>query len=116
MADFIACGRCSFFLAGYRVIHGVEALQRAADESDDDWLRLEWDHETQRLVQDSYGSRLDISFYYYDGRCPECQRRYVICSEEDAIDLESEREESAEEQETWEPREPSLLQVELTIS
>ena len=116
IADFIACGRCSFFLAGYRVIHGIEALRRAAEQSDDEWLQLAWDRQTQRLVQDSYGSRLDVSFYYYDGRCPECQRRYVISPEDDEMSMETEDEEPGEQQEAPDPAEPSMLCMELSIN
>ena len=88
--DFVACGRCSFFLAGYRVLHGMEALKEAAEASDDEWLVLRWDMATKQLVQKSYGSRLDIEFYYFDGRCPECQRRFVIEAGEQAVEEEVE--------------------------
>lgn len=77
MADFVPCGRCSFFLSGYRAIHGLEVLEETAEENDGDWLLLPWNHETRRLVQDSYGNRLDVDLYYIDGRCPECRRRFV---------------------------------------
>lgn len=77
MADFVPCGRCSFFLAGYRAIHGLEVLESAAGESDGDWLALPWNDETRRLLQDSYGRRLDIEHFFLDGHCPECHRRFV---------------------------------------
>ena len=78
MLNFLACGRCSFFLAGYRVIHGTEELERAASSGEDAWLSLSWDAETRRLTQHSYGCRLDIDLTYFDGRCRECQRRFVV--------------------------------------
>ena len=111
MADFVACGRCSFFISGYRVIHGVDELKQAAEGSDEQWLALDWDLETRRLVQSSYGARLDIDFYYFDGRCPECQRRYVIGVAESA-----EEPEYAGAENEVEAAEPSILRLELTIT
>lgn len=109
MADFVTCGRCSFFLAGYRALHGVENLEQAAQESEDEWLTLAWDQDTRRLVQSSYGSRLDIEFYYFDGRCPECQRRFVIgAGEAPAPADDGEPEEGMPE-----PGEPSTLHLAL---
>lgn len=116
MADFFACGRCSFFLAGYRVLHGTEAIEQAAEASSDQWLTLKWDHETRRLVQASYGSRLDIDFFYFDGRCPECQRRYVIGEEVLEPDVEQEDAEGEQkEQQTGAGREPSTLKMALAL-
>jgi len=75
--NFVACGRCSFFLAGYRTIHGQDDLEARAEQVEKGWLRLGWNHETRRLVQDSFGNRLDQELMYFDSRCPECQRRFV---------------------------------------
>lgn len=111
IADFVACGRCSFFLTGYRVLHGKEKLREEAETSGDEWLVLTWDHDTRQLVQRSYGSRLDIEFYYYDGRCPECQRRYVIGAKE--LPIGAEEEEWTVEQGQEAP-EPSTLHMALT--
>lgn len=77
VSDFVACGRCGFFLSGYRVIHGLENLQAAVENPGGKWLHLDWSQETRNLVQKSYGGRLDIELYHYDSRCPECQRRFV---------------------------------------
>lgn len=112
IADFIACGRCSFFLTGYRVLHGKDKLKEAAEASENQWLALSWDHETRQLVQSSYGSRLDVDFYYYDGRCPECQRRFVIGAGE-LPNGEEETEESGEG--AQEAPEPSTLHMALTV-
>lgn len=112
--DFVACGRCSFFLAGYRVIHGLEALREAAEASGEDWITLRWDHATRRLVQDSYGSRLDIEFYYFDGRCPECQRRFVIGAEDAGAEMVAEEAQGDGDEAAWELPEPSMLRVALT--
>lgn len=75
--DFVACGRCSFFLSGYRVIHGLDNLEAAVENQSGKWLGLDWNQETRRLVQKSYGGRLDVELYHYDSRCPECQRRFI---------------------------------------
>lgn len=80
MENFLACDRCSFFLAGYRVLHGLEDIEQAVETSDGDWLMLSWDTRTRELLQKSYGGRLDIEFFYFDSQCPVCQRRYVYAS------------------------------------
>ena len=77
IGDFVACGRCSFFLSGYRVIHGLDSLQAAIENQSGKWLELAWNQETRHLVQKSYGGRLDVELYHYDSRCPECQRRFI---------------------------------------
>lgn len=77
IGDFVACGRCSFFLSGYRVIHGVDNLETAAENRSGKWLHLDWNQETRNLVQKSYGGRLDVELYHYDSRCPECRRRFI---------------------------------------
>lgn len=77
LRNFVACDRCSFFLAGYRVIHGLDDLEAAASTQSDQWLSLSWDRETRHLLQKSYGGRLDVDLYYYDSHCPACQRRFI---------------------------------------
>lgn len=77
LRNFVACDRCSFFLAGYRVIHGLENLETAVKNQADNWIALSWNEETGRLLQKSYGGRLDVALYYYDGRCPVCGRRFT---------------------------------------
>lgn len=77
LENFYACDRCSFFVAGYRVLHGLESVDRAAEESDGSWLMLVWDRPTRLLLEKSYGSQLDIELFYFDGQCPRCQRRFV---------------------------------------
>lgn len=89
LKQFVACGRCGYFLAGYRVLHGVEALEEAAAECDDGWLELIWDQQTRHLVHQSYGVRPEPDFFYYDICCEECQRRIVY---EDDEELEEEME------------------------
>lgn len=114
IADFVACGRCSFFLTGYRVLHGENRLREAAEASEEEWLALSWDHDTRHLVQSSYGSRLDIDFYYYDGRCPECQRRFVIGAGQ-LPDGERDEEWGEEQEPEQETPEPSTLHMALTL-
>jgi hypothetical protein len=80
--NFVPCGRCSFFLVGYRTIHGQEDLEARAQQVEDGWLPLGWNHETRRLVQESFGNRLDQELMYFDSRCPECQRRFVYEAKE----------------------------------
>ena len=75
---FIACGRCGYFLTGYRVLHGLATLEKATDALENGWLSLQWDNETRQLVQKSYGIRTDISLYHFEIACPECQRRLVF--------------------------------------
>lgn len=113
-ADFVSCGRCSFFLAGYRVLQGLDALQQAAEQRDEAWLVLRWNHAMRKLVQDSYGSRMDIEFYYYDGRCPECQRRFVIGQQDEPAAIEAEgEEEPGDSEQAWQAPEPDVLRVAL---
>lgn len=77
LENFYACDRCSFFIAGYRVLHGLESVDRAAEESDGSWLVLTWDRPTWLLLEKSYGNQLDVELSYFDGQCPRCQRRFV---------------------------------------
>jgi len=74
---FAACGRCSFFLAGYTVAGGEGALETAVAYRGNHWLYLNWSHAVANLVHKSYGSRVDIQSYHFEGRCQECQRRFV---------------------------------------
>jgi hypothetical protein len=82
--EFLPCGRCSFFLAGYRVLHGVDHVSAMAEKVKDGWLELRWDEEVRELVQQSYGGELDIELFHYDSRCPECLRRYTYHAGENA--------------------------------
>lgn len=77
LRNFVACDRCSFFLVGYQVIHGRDNLHAAAENRSERWLTLSWDEETRHLLQTSYGGRLDVDLYYYDGHCPACRRRFT---------------------------------------
>ncbi len=85
---FAACGRCSYFWAGYRVIFGQEALATAVAQSESGWLELEWNMQMPELVHKSYGVRLDISHLHYEGSCQECRRTfaYEAAENEDETD------------------------------
>lgn len=76
-ARFAACGRCSFFWAGYKVIFGESAQETAVAQSESGWLNLEWNSQMHELLFKSYGIRLDQNFYHYEGCCKECRRRFV---------------------------------------
>jgi hypothetical protein len=71
---FAVCGRCSFFVAGYKLLVGNEAWETAVNQTDGRWLRLIGSNDVAQLVGRSFGSRLDIDCFHYEGRCPECQR------------------------------------------
>lgn len=74
---FAACGRCSYFWAGYRVIFGEDALATAVAQNESGWLYLEWNLQMPELVHKSYGVRLDITHFHYEGCCKECRRTFV---------------------------------------
>ena len=74
---FAACGRCGYFLTGYRVIHGLEALREAAAAAENNWVTLTWDLPTRELIKKSFGVRTDIEFYYLDHACTDCQRHLI---------------------------------------
>ncbi|MCA9956628.1 MAG: hypothetical protein KC434_17990 [Anaerolineales bacterium] len=74
---FAACGRCSYFWAGYRVLFGLEELETAVAHSKSGWLELLWDEQMTELVVKSYGVPLDNGYYHYDGCCEECRRHFI---------------------------------------
>jgi hypothetical protein len=82
-AIFLACGRCCYFLAGYRVVCGVEDLEAAVENSKAGWLQLTWNHAMRELVYKSFGSRVDVDFFHYEGSCPECRRHFICESGQD---------------------------------
>lgn len=72
---FAACGRCSFFFVGYRVLVGLDAVKEDVKQQSD-WLNLRWSHGMRDLVSRSYGVRLDVDHVRYEACCPECQRPF----------------------------------------
>ena len=82
-ARFAGCGRCSYFWAGYRVLHGVTAMETAVAESKSGWLQLAWDSKMPDLIYKTFGVRLDISHFHYEGCCKECCRHFIYRVAED---------------------------------
>lgn len=76
-ARFAGCARCSYFWAGYRVIHGVAELETAVAHAHSGWLDLEWDTKMPELILKTYGVRMDIAHFHYEAVCKECRRRFI---------------------------------------
>ena len=95
VAHFAACGRCSYFLAGYRVLHGVENLETAVSQSPADKLDLSWNFDMRDLLTKSYGITFDIDHLHIEAVCPECGRQYNYSAgddkKEDAFHIEMSR-------------------------
>jgi hypothetical protein len=81
--SFVACGRCSFFLSGYRIIH--DDFSQAVENSENGWLELTWNNDTNNLIHKSYGSRISHDTYHYEAVCSECLRAFQF----DASDEET---------------------------
>lgn len=79
MTDFAACGRCSYFWAGYRVIAGEKGVETAVNGAEDGWLTLIWNQTMRELVHKSYGAMVDADFFHYESCCQECHRIFT-CS------------------------------------
>ncbi len=77
VADYFAgCPRCSFFLAGYRLV--CQDFDEAAAGAVDDWLDLSWNLAVRNLVGKSYGHALSEPFEAFQGVCPECMRAFTV--------------------------------------
>jgi hypothetical protein len=75
-AAFFACGRCSFFLAGYRLI--FSDFDEAVEKSKGNYLTLSWNHAVRQLIQESYGSQLEEDAYHFQWSCKECRRAFAF--------------------------------------
>lgn len=75
---FVVCGRCGFFLAGYRALAGLETLQQAAVEAADNWVTLPWNERAPALLEKSYGFYIFSDVIHQQERCEECGR-VVLC-------------------------------------
>jgi hypothetical protein len=73
---FVACPRCSFFLAGYGLIH--DDLGASMENTAGKWLDLTWSISTRRLVQKSYGVMINQIDSHYEGICGDCRRAFVF--------------------------------------
>ena len=74
--SFVACPRCSFFLAGYSLIH--DDLDVSIENTAGKWLDLTWSISTRRLVQKSYGIMINQIDFHYEGVCVDCRRVFVF--------------------------------------
>jgi hypothetical protein len=74
VAAFMGCGRCSFFLVGYRLI--FDDFEQAVEKSESNHLTLSWNHAVSQLIQKTYGSQIEEDAYHYQGSCRECQRSH----------------------------------------
>jgi hypothetical protein len=75
-ASFVACARCSYYMSAYRLLHND--LHDAVERSQDGWLQLSWNNETRKLVEDSFGYRIDGDTVHFEGICRECRRSFVL--------------------------------------
>jgi hypothetical protein len=82
-AAFVACGRCGFFIAGYRLIH--HDFDQAVQASEGQTLRLSWDEDTAKLLEKSYGLQIEANCYHLEGLCPNCWRPFAFDAGDDAI-------------------------------
>jgi hypothetical protein len=82
VAAFMGCARCSFFLAGYRLIY--QDFDEAVEKSEGGHLMLSWNHAVKQLVQKSYGKQIEADAYHLQGSCKECQRAFVFQAGETA--------------------------------
>ena len=73
---FTSCGRCSMFLASYRILYGDQAFEDAISNSYDSWLPLPWNQGLRKLLIKSYSYRLDVDVYFFENSCPECLGTY----------------------------------------
>jgi hypothetical protein len=76
LTRFTSCGRCSLFLAAYRIINDDQVLKTAISNSDGEWLPLPWDQVLRKLIVKSYGCRLDVDVYFFESSCPECLGKF----------------------------------------
>jgi hypothetical protein len=75
---FAPCGRCGFFLSGYRALYGGDDLETAVSKSKGGWLTLSWGIGTRELLLKSFGSRIELTDLHFDGCCPECRRVFTF--------------------------------------
>ncbi|MCP4363290.1 MAG: hypothetical protein GY796_35265 [Chloroflexi bacterium] len=99
-ADFAACGRCSYFWVGYRVIVGEDGIETAVKNIEDGWLNMPWRFGMGDLVHKSFGARLDTTYFHYEGCCKECCRPYIFHVDEMEETAEVVVESTPEETET----------------
>ena len=74
---FTSCGRCSLFIAAYRLNYDDADLQTAVNNIDGGWLTLPWDPDIRELIIKSYGCHIDVEGYHFESCCPECHTPFV---------------------------------------
>ena len=82
ISAFMGCARCSFFLAGYRLI--IDDFDQAVDISEGSYLNLSWNHAIRKLVQKSYGCQIEADAFHFQGSCKECRRSFTFQAGETA--------------------------------
>ncbi len=76
--QFAACDRCSYFWAGYQLVDETFVVETAVDPDKPGWLQLTFSRATLDLIYKSFGNRVDLEFYHYEGCCPACKRPFVL--------------------------------------
>lgn len=82
LTRFTSCGRCSLFLAAYRLNHDDADLLAAVNAVDGGWLTLPWDPSMRELINKSYGCPIDVEAYHFESWCPECHGSFVYSEPE----------------------------------
>jgi hypothetical protein len=85
--SFVACPRCSFFLAGYRLIH--DDFAEAVSNRQGNWLNLTWNSASRSLVQKSFGWWIGMDATHYEGICQDCRRIFIYSGPTVRKDLET---------------------------
>ncbi len=83
LTRFTSCGRCSLFLASYRIDNEEEAIETAIAHSEGNWLALPWNPNLKKLIVKSFGCHLDTDVYYFESTCPECRGKYRFSEAQD---------------------------------
>ncbi len=78
IAYFSACGRCGYFLTGYRALVGLEALETAVNQAKSGWIVLTWNDDVRELLLKSYASDVEANDLHFEGCCMECRRHYIF--------------------------------------
>ncbi len=83
---FTSCGRCSLFLAAYRLNHDDAELLAVVKNIKDGWLTLPWDQHIRELINKSFGCRIDVEAFYFESCCPECHNPFTYAQPENGGD------------------------------
>ena len=73
--SFVACPRCGYFLANYRMIH--DDYETSVSSGHGNWLRLSWGPQIPRLLLESYGCEIDADVDHFEGTCVDCRRNFI---------------------------------------